>query len=297
MRLRFLAPAVVAILALSLTGCVTNAGPSTSPSAVVSVAPDAVAIALLPADVASSGRLTVASDASYAPNEFKDAEGNAIGWEIELSAAIAAKLGLTAEVSQATFDNIIPSIVGGKFDLGISSFTDTLEREQQVDFVNYFTAGNQWATAAGKTIDPDNACGLTVSAMTGGTQAVDELPARSAECVAAGKAPLEILQFDDNAAATNAAVLGKADAVSADSPVTLYAVAQSKGKLVTAGATFDAAPYGIVLAKDSGLAPAIQAALQALVADGTYGKILTAWGVSDGALATITINVAFQTAK
>jgi polar amino acid transport system substrate-binding protein len=279
---------------LSLTGCVNNTSATPQPSASAVVSVDSSAAALLPADVAKAGVLTVASDASYAPNEFKDADGNAIGWEIELADAVAAKLGLTAEVSQASFDNIIPSVVGGKFDLGISSFTDTLEREQQVDFINYFSAGNLWATAAGKNVDPENACGLTVAAMTGGWQATDELPARSAACVEAGKAPLEILQFDDNAAATNAAALGKADAVSADSPVTLYAVAQSKGKLVVAGKTFDAAPYGIVLAKDSGLAPAVQAALESLVADGTYGEILTAWGVVDGGLTTITVNAGGQ---
>lgn len=292
MRLRLVAPALVAVLALSLTGCVNNATTVASPTASTAISVDSAAVALLPSAVAAAGTLRIASDASYAPNEFKDAEGNAIGWEIELVKAIAAKLGLTADVNQASFDNIIPSIVGGKFDVGISSFTDTVEREQQVDFVNYFSAGNLWATAAGNTVDPDNACGLTVAAMTGGTQITDELPARSEKCVAEGKGPLNILQFDDNAAATNAAALGQADAVSADSPVTLYAIAQSEGKLVIAGKTFDSAPYGIVLAKDGGLAPAIQAALQSLIADGTYGKILTAWGVADGALTTATLNIA-----
>ncbi len=292
MRLPLIVPAVAAVLALSLTGCVNNASTTSSPSATATVSIDSAAAALLPASIAEKGILNVASDASYAPNEFKDADGAAIGWEIELVNAIAAKLGLRADVNQASFDNIIPSIVGGKFDVGISSFTDTVEREQQVDFVSYFSAGNQWATAAGKSVDPDNACGLTVAAMTGGTQITDELPARSEKCVAAGKAPLTILQFDDNAAATNAAALGQADAVSADSPVTLYAIAQSAGKLVLAGATFDSAPYGIVLAKDGGLAPGVQAALQSLIADGTYGKILTAWGVADGALATASLNIA-----
>lgn len=282
--------ALAAIALLALTGCADNSTEIAETSTAREIAVDATAAALLPAGVADSGVLTAATDATYAPNEFKDNEGNPIGWEIELTNAIAAKLGLAPEISLASFDNIIPSVVGGKYDLGISSFTDNLEREEQVDFVNYFTAGNLWATAAGSTVDPENACGLTVAAMTGGTQALDELPARSEACVAEGKEPIEILQFDDNAQATNAAALGKADAVSADSPVTLYAIAQSKGKLVSAGKTFDVAPYGIVLAKDSELAPAIQAALQSLVDDGTYVSILSDWGVADGGLLTITIN-------
>ena len=294
MRSRLVALVSFASLSILLTGCVNNASTVASPSASVVIAADAAAVALLPPAVAQAGKLTIASDASYAPNEFKDADGKAIGWEIELASAIAAKLGLTAEISQASFDNIIPSVVGAKFAMGISSFTDTAEREQQVDFVNYFNAGNLWATASGKSVDPDNACGLTVAAMTGGTQVTDELPTRSAQCVAAGKAPLEILQFDDNGAATNAAILGKADAVSADSPVTLYAIAQSKGKLVVAGKTFDSAPYGIVVAKDSGMASAIAAAVQSLIDDSSYDKILTAWGVADGGVSTATLNIATQ---
>lgn len=294
MRLRLVAPALIAVLALSLTGCANNASSEPLPKATGSVSVDSAAAALLPTAVAASGVLSIASDASYAPNEFKDADGKAIGWEIDLVNAIAAKLGLSTEVNQASFDNIIPSVVGGKFDVGISSFTDTVEREKQVDFVNYFAAGNLWATAAGTTVDPDNACGLTVAAMTGGTQLTEELPDRSAKCVSDGKPAIEILQFDDNSAATNAAVLGKADAVSADSPVTLYAIEQSKGKLAIAGKTFDSAPYGIVLAKDSGLAPAIQAALQSLMDDGTYGEILSAWGVANGGITSATINIASQ---
>jgi ABC-type amino acid transport substrate-binding protein len=79
-----------------------------------------------------------------------------------------------------------------------------------------------------------------------------------------------------NSAATNAAVLCKAAAVSADSRVTLYVIEKSKGKRVIVGKAFDSAPYEIVLAKDSGLAPAILAALQSLMDDGTYGEILSA---------------------
>lgn len=292
MRKRHYLVALAAASALLLSGCASAPAESASTSAAASIAVDKAAAALVPADIAKTGDLTFATDATYAPNEYKDENGNPIGWEIDLANAISAKLGLKSKISLASFDNIIPSVVGGKYNVGISSFTDTAEREQQVDFVNYFSAGNLWATAKGKNVDPENACGLTVAAMTGGTQALEELPAKSDACVAAGKKPIEILQFDDNGQATNAAALGKADAVSADSPVTLYAIAQSKGKLVAAGSTFDVAPYGIVLAKDSGLAPAVQAALQSLIDDGTYLKILTAAGVQDGAVKTATVNIA-----
>ena len=120
----------------------------------------------------------------------------------------------------------------------------------------------------------------------------DEVPAKSDACVAAGKPPIDKLKFDTQDAATNAVVLGQADALSADSPVTLYAIEQTKGKLQPAGKTFDVAPYGIVVKKGSDLTKAVQAALQSMVDDGSYGKILDKWGVADGGIDKITINAA-----
>ena len=67
----------------------------------------------------------------------------------------------------------------GKDDIGVSSFTDTLEREQQVDFVNYYSAGIQWAAPKGKTVDPDNACGLKVAVQATTYQDTHEVPAKS----------------------------------------------------------------------------------------------------------------------
>ena len=69
----------------------------------------------------------------------------------------------------------------------MSSFTDTLEREKQVDFVNYYTAGIQWAAPKGKTVDPDNACGLKVAVQATTYEDTHEVPAKSKACTDAGK--------------------------------------------------------------------------------------------------------------
>ena len=90
------------------------------------------------------------------------------------------------------------------------------------------------------------------------TQETDELPAKSKACTDAGKPPIEILKFDGQDEATNAVVLGQADAMSADSPVTAYAIKQSNGKLEAAGEIFDSAPYGWPV--DEGLAAGAVAA-------------------------------------
>ncbi len=297
MRIRFAAPvAIAALTVLALSGCVDNSSPTSASSApALSVQKDDSLAAMLPDDIKSSGKLGVASNNTYPPNEFKDDNGNPVGWDIELANAIAAKLGLKVTwFLSDSFDAILPRVTGGQSDIGVSSFTDTVQREQQVDFVNYYNAGVLWAAPSGKTVDPNNACGLKVAVQTGSYEDTDEVAAKSTACTSAGKAPIQKMQFDSQDSATNAVLLGQADAMSADSPVTLYAISQSKGKLVEAGSTFDIAPYGIALAKGSALTPVIQKTVQALIDDGTYKKILDKWGVTDGGVTTVQVNAASQ---
>lgn len=293
MRTKYALPAIVAAAALLLTGCVDNSteGPGGGGD-IPTVGVDEAAVALLPEDVKASGKLVIGIDPTYAPNEYKDDAGNPIGWSVDLGNAMAAKLGLTAEYQISSFDKIIPSITGGTYDIGLSSFTDNEEREAKVDFVNYYEAGIQWAQPIGKSVDPANACGLTVAVQATTYEETDELPAKSQECTDAGKEPITILKFEKQDEASNALALGRADAMTADSPITQYAVSQLADKIELAGDSFDTAPYGIAIDKGSPLALAIQAALQSMVDDGSYKTILDTWGVYSGAIPAITINAA-----
>ncbi len=293
MRTKYAIPVIVAAAALLLAGCVDNStGQPSSGGDTPAVGVDEAAAALLPDDIKESGKLVIGIDATYPPNEYKDDAGKPIGWSVDLGNAIAAKLGLTPDYQISSFDKIIPSITGGTYDMGLSSFTDNEEREKVVDFVNYYEAGIQWAQAVGGDVDPANACGLTVAVQATTYEETDELPAKSQECVDAGKKPINILKYEKQDEASNALALGQADAMSADSPITQYAVAQLSGKIELAGDAFDVAPYGIAVDKGSPLAKAIQAALQSLVDDGTYLDILSGSGVDAGAIDTITINAA-----
>jgi polar amino acid transport system substrate-binding protein len=295
MRTKHALPVVAAAAAavLLLAGCVDNstgepAGGGDAPA----VGVDEAAAALLPDDVKKSGKLVIGIDATYPPNEYKNDAGEPIGWEVDLGNAMAAKLGLTPEYQISSFDKILPSITGGTYDIGLSSFTDNEEREKVVDFVNYYEAGIQWAQAIGGSVDPANACGLTVAVQATTYEETDELPAKSDECVAAGKEPINILKYEKQDEASNALALGQAQAMTADSPITQYAVSKLSDKIEVAGDAFDVAPYGIAVDKGSSLAKAIQAALQSLLDDGTYLDILTEWGVDAGAVETITLNAA-----
>jgi polar amino acid transport system substrate-binding protein len=248
----------------------------------------------LPAAIKSAGVLNIATDASYAPNEYFDTDGKTIiGFDIDLGNAIAAKLGLKANFSNVTFNAIIPALAAAKYDLSLSSFTDTKEREATVDFVTYFNAGESLMVLAGNpkgVTGPDlSLCGLTI-AVEKGTTEESEIPDLSKKCTAAGKKAITGLSSDDQNGANLALTSGRADVGSADSPIAAYAVKQLAGKIQLAGSTYETAPYGIAIPKTPGLAPAIKAALTAMIADGSYKAVLDKWGDDAGAITTPVIN-------
>jgi polar amino acid transport system substrate-binding protein len=297
MRARYAIPALTAAAALMLTGCVDNTAPEASKGSAAASEPASVAkndslAAMLPQKMKTAGVLNVGMANNYAPNEFKDAQGKPAGWSVDLTNALGQVLGLKVNFDIGTFDNILPAIKAGKDDMGMSSFTDTVEREKQTDFINYYSAGIQWASAKGKTVDPKNACGMKVAVQATTYQDTDEVPAKSKACTDAGKPAINIFKYDAQDQATNALAVGQVDAMSADSPVTLYAISQTKDKLQAAGDAFEVAPYGIPVAKDSEFKPVLQKALQALIDDGTYTKILTKWGVQSGGVKSAALNVA-----
>ena len=149
--------------------------------------------ALLPDSVTSDGTLTVGADTSYAPAEFLAEDGKTpVGFDVDLSKAIAAVFGLKEETISSTFDSIIPS-VGSKYDLGISSFTVTKERMQAVDFVTYFKAGSTYVVQKGNPnkVDSSNLCGVKVAVQTGTTQE-EEVNKANEQCKADGKDAIEI---------------------------------------------------------------------------------------------------------
>lgn len=280
MKFRYVIPAMAAVVALALTGC------SNDDAAVKEDAPTSI---MSIDDIREAGVLVVATDAEYPPNEFKDEEGNPTGWAVELTEALAAEMGLEVEWQIMGFDAILPRIEEGVVNVGSSSFTDNKERQEVVDFVDYLNAGSQWAAAKGSDIDPDNACGLTVAVQSGTIQ-VQELQDRSAKCEEEGNDPIDIFEQETQGQVNTAVVQGQAEAFTADLPVAVDAVANTDGALELVGEMFDAAPYGFAVQKDSGVAEAVQEALQALIDDGTYLDILTRAGFENGALTEATIN-------
>ena len=246
--------------------------------------------ATVPGDIRDAGRLVIGVNVPYAPMEFKNADGQLVGFDVELMNAVSRVLGLVPDYRQIPFDQILPSVQAGTIDVGMSSVTDTAQREQLVDFVTYFEAGTQWASRPGVVVGPSAACGVKIGVAQGTLQATEELPRKSDECLAAGMAPLEIVEFASQDAVTTALLKGEVDAMSADSPVTGFAIKLSRGDLVPAGDVFDSAPYGWPVPKGSELAESLRRALEHLIESGDYRAIATMWGVERGMIDKPQIN-------
>lgn len=258
-------------------------------------AKDAALAALVPADVAADGKIVVGQDQTYPPNEFVDEGGKVVGFDVDLGTAIGQKLGLTMEYQNADFSGILAGLAASKYELAMSSFTVNSEREQTVDMVTYYSAGTSLGVLKGNpaNITPDALCGKNLAVQKGTVQ-VDDATARSETCTKAGKPAINIQQFQAQTDVNLQLTTKRSDAMLADSPVVDYAVKQTDGAVEVVGQPYDTAPYGIALKKGAGQFPqAIQGAVQALISDGTYAKIMAKWNLSTaGAIQKSEINPA-----
>lgn len=241
--------------------------------------------------------LTVAADATYAPNEFLAADGKTItGMSRDLGDAIGKAMGVEMKWVNAPFDGILPGLAAGKYDIGFSSFTDTKEREQTVDFVTYYSAGTSFFVRSdgGPQIDDlGDLCGHAIALQKGTVQA-DYAQKQAAACKDDGKPELKVLVLPDQPAANLALSSERADVSMADSPVAAYQVKQSSGRFKLVGRPYATAPYGIAVPKDSDLAKPLLRAVKETIRDGAYAQVLRKWGVQVGAIDDPAINGAID---
>jgi polar amino acid transport system substrate-binding protein len=239
-----------------------------------------------------SKTLIVAADATYAPNEFIGSNGHTVvGMDPDLANALASVMGLKVKNVNATFATIIPGLSSGKYDLGMSSFTDTKARQKVVDFVTYFSAGTAfYVKSGGPTINTlADLCGHKVAVERGTTQEMDA-SAQNTKCKKAGKPGVSVLVFTTQTEANLAISSSRAQVGMADSPVAAYIVKQSKGQFKLSGKVYGTAPYGIAIPKGNGMAKPILDALKTVMANGNYTAILTKWGIQAGAISNPKIN-------
>ncbi|WP_165214493.1 ABC transporter substrate-binding protein [Schaalia sp. ZJ1691] len=251
--------------------------------------------ALVPDAVKERGVLRNGASTDYAPAEYRASDGQTpVGYDVDITMALAKVMGLKEGTTKhAEFPTIIPAL-GTKFDIGMSSFTITAEREKQTTMISYVEVGSAFAVAKGnpKNFDPTNICGTTIGVQNGTFQQ-EYVQKISESCVADGNKAIAVMPHDVQTDITTKVIGGQYDATFADSTVIGYTVELAKGQLEQVGDVIESAPQGIALNKDDAqLAQAVQKAMQYLMDEGYLTKLLAPYGAENAALDTAEMNPA-----
>ncbi|MGH6644908.1 MAG: ABC transporter substrate-binding protein [Bradyrhizobium sp.] len=307
-----LAVLFVGILAAGITACGSGIGGDSAgqPAAsggqsaipdnsalIAAIGSDAALTSGLPAAVAQSKTVNVGSNVQSAPNNFYAADGKTpIGYEVDLAKAIGRKLGVEMAYQDMAFGALITSLQSGRIDMTMAAMNDTKERQQQIDFVDYFSSGITIMVQKGNPqgiTGADTLCGKSI-AVVQGTSHQTFAAAQSDKCVQAGKPAITVTATDSDTQNQNQLRTGRVAAILNDLPSAVY-ISRTAGDgntfEVVPGPPIEGGPYGIGFAKtDVALRDAVNKALAELMADGTYSKILQSWGVEQGALKEPAIN-------
>lgn len=294
-RLTSLARTAACVGAVSLllltTGCgrSSEAAPAAEPAAPNSSA-DGTAASLLPEDIKAGGVLKVATAEGYPPMEmYAEGTQDLIGVDPELAELIAGQLGLTFEITNASFPGLIPGLQSTQWHLAISSMSDTEERRQAVNFVDYFVAGGAIMVKKGNPegiTDIADLCGKNVVGAKGSSnlailQKYSETTCETPMTISESEdAPTGLLQIDTN----------RAIATMVDYPVAKLLAAKA-GAYEVLDTQYDSGPWGMAIdKKNTQLTAAIQAALQELIDNGEYAKILSKYDVTGSAVTESVVN-------
>jgi polar amino acid transport system substrate-binding protein len=257
------------------------------------------AAALLPARVRDRGTLVVGGgfgSGSVPLGFYADDNKTPIGLEVDIAHLVAEALGLTPQIEVTSWENLFVGLDSGKYDAGFSNITVTEKRKQKYDFATYrkddiaFEAkkGGTWRVTGGKDI-----AGRTIAVGSGTNQEKILVDWNEAN-VKAGLPAATIRYFQQNSDTYLALSSGRIDAYFGPNPSVAYHV-QTSGETETIGKFSGAGPalQGLIAAttkKDSGLVGAYRAALDAVIADGSYAKVLARWNVSNEAVDRSEIN-------
>jgi polar amino acid transport system substrate-binding protein len=248
----------------------------------------------LPSSVQKRGTLTVGTDASYAPMSSFGSDGRTIvGMEPDLGRALGVVLGVRVRFGDTDFTDLLPSVVHGSLDLGMSAMTDTAARARTVDFVNYFSAGTAILVQRGNPSgisDLQSLCGHIVAVEAGTTQ-VDLLHRAQSNCT--GRRII-VKTYGTNSDALLQLRTGRAGAVLNDLPPAIFLVNDPRTRShfqLASSAQYEPGLYGIAVAKDqSALRDAVRGALDRLLDSGDYADALKTWHVNDGAVDRVSVN-------
>lgn len=244
--------------------------------------------ALVPAMWRQKSQVLVATNANYAPDQFLASNGTIVGWNPDLGSAIGKVLGLRLRFVNVASDEFIPGLLAHKFDLTMAGENVTPEREKAVNFVTYFKAGMSFLVRKGSSVHPKSLgdlCGLKVAAEKASVEMI-AAQQQSTVCQKAGKGPIALSVFEDENAVNLALISERVQVAFSDSPVIAYQVELFPDTLQQSGGIYSAEPEGIqILPGNAAMERALQGAVNSLIADGMYRKLLANWRVQGGAIA------------
>ena len=266
-RRSFLAAAGLTAAALALTACggsSSSTASSTASSAASSEAASSSAAAEL--TTVETGKLTMATNATFPPYEMTTDTGAFEGIDVDTAQAIAEKLGLELQIDDMEFDAALLSVQQGKADIVMAGVTVTDERKAVMDFSDSYATGIQSIIIPeGSDIaTPDDLAGKKIGTQRGTTGYIycsDDFGDEN------------VVAYDSGLTAVQALNNGQVDAVVIDNAPAQEYVAANPG-LVILDTSYAEEDYAIGMAKGSALEDAINAALEELKADGTLQSIV-----------------------
>ncbi|MEV8020986.1 ABC transporter substrate-binding protein [Streptomyces sp. NPDC086554] len=294
--------ALITAATLTLTACGSGGSADTTGGAapagssdkipttdvVSSVKKNEAAAELLPSDVRERGTVSLATAVGGSPpgNTYLEDGKTIVGQDADFAEAVAKTLGLKLKREAASFEAILPALDSGKYDLGTGNFGVTEERRKTIDFVTYINDGQGFAvrddSKLKKVTDFEQLCGLNVATGAGTTFEVT-LEDNKHVCEDAGKKPYSVKTYAEQSAIWGSLQQGRSDVVMSTINGLRYGVAHQEG-LKFLG-EYHRLDVGFAFKKGTRLAPAFQAAVNQLIEDGTYDRILKKWDTQGSAIA------------
>ncbi|WP_326720719.1 MULTISPECIES: ABC transporter substrate-binding protein [unclassified Streptomyces] len=291
--------------ALLLAGCGDQTSGGGDDSSETASANSAPLFSKLPKEIQDAGVIKVGTNAEYAPMESVES-GKIVGVDPDIAAALGKQLGVDFKFTSGSFDGLITAVNSGRYDIAMSSITDNKQRQEGlddsgkklgegVDFVDYFVAGTAIYVKKGNPEGVngiEDLCGKT-AAVQRGTTYEEALKDQSKKCTDGGKKAITIESFENDTEAQTRVKSGGAVAGINDYPVALdlSRKADNGNAFEVVGEQYDAGPFGIVLSKkNTELRDALKEAVDAIIADGSYQKVLEKWGAESGAIDKAAIN-------
>jgi len=236
----------------------------------------------LPAAYQKNG-IKVAVFNDWAPDEFVGDDGKLEGWSVDIAHAIEDRLGVPFTFEGTSFDAVIPGLQSKRYDAGFASFGTTPDRLKVLDFVAQRKIGTSFAYPTDSTLDlktPEDACGLTVAVMNGSwdAQLLDKLNTTTCK-----DKPITLQPYATQPQAELAVRSGRAQATVAGSAKLAY-MAKQTGQMKVSPLTLQAVNSCIGVRKGDPLGQVLTDAIQSMIDDGSYEKIMAKWGLDDGGM-------------